>query len=206
MINKLRTKKRNNSSGANRDPREQRDALITPGSQGAMTVLESNPDFHRARLQDMMTPRTPTQQSAAPSAEKRSVLIGPGVEFDGSLGNCDEVVIEGTVRATITAGHLLVKAAGTFSGNADVEKAEIEGHYEGTLTARSQLQIHQTGRVAGDINYAQLEIASGGILTGKVSLHADEEDKQTLKASPTQLEKVNTAPEESHPDVKESIL
>jgi cytoskeletal protein CcmA (bactofilin family) len=205
MINKLIAKKRDNSSGVKPDPQEQLDVQMTPGREGAATVLESNPDFHRARLQDMMTPRTPTQQPAAPCAGKRSVLIGPGVEFDGSLENCDEVVIEGNVRATITAAHLLVKAAGTFSGSADVEKAEIEGDYEGTLTARSQLQIHQTGRVAGDINYVRLEIASGGILTGKVSERTEEEDKQTLEATPTQPEEGGTAPEEIHPDVKESM-
>ena len=204
MINKLIAKKRDNSSGVKPDPQEQLDAQMTPGSEGAATVLESNSDFHRARLQDMMTPRTLTQQPAAPSAEKRSVLIGPGVEFDGSLGNCDEVVIEGTVRATITAAHLLVKAAGTFSGSADVEKAEIEGDYEGTLTARSQLQIHQTGRVTGDINYVQLEIASGGILTGKVSEYTEEEDKQTLVSPPAQPKEADTASKDILPDVKES--
>lgn len=205
MINKLMAKKRNNSSGVKPGPQERLDVQMPPGSEGAATVLESNPYFHRARLQDMMTPRTPTPQPAAPSAEKRSVLIGPGVEFDGSLGNCDEVVIEGTVRATITAAHLLVKAAGTFSGSADVEKAEVEGDYEGTITARSQLQIHQTGRVTGDINYVRLEIASGGILTGKVNECTEEEDKQIHEPSPAQPEEANTAPEEIHPDVKESM-
>jgi len=178
---------------------------MTPGSEGAATVLESNPDFHRARLQDMMAPRTPTQQPAAQSAGKRSVLIGPGVEFDGSLENCDEVMIEGNVRATITAAHLLVKVAGTFSGSADVEKAEIEGDYEGTLTARSQLQIHQTGSVTGDINYVRLEVASGGILTGKVCECTEEKNKQTLEPSPAKPEEADTASEEIQSNVKESM-
>jgi len=205
MINKLIAKKRNNSSGVKPVPQERLDVQMPPGSERAATVLESNLYFHRAPLQDMMTPRTPIQQPAASSAKKRSVLIGPGVEFDGSLENCDEVVIEGTVRATITAAHLLVKAAGTFSGSADVEKAEVEGDYEGTLTARSQLQIHQTGRVTGDINYARLEIASGGILTGQVSVYIDDEDKKNPEPSPTQPEEASTFPAEIHPDVKESM-
>ena len=205
MINKFIAKKWNNPSGVKPDLQQRLDAQITPGSTGAKTVLESNPDFHLARLQNMMTPRTPSPQPLTSSAEKRSVLIGPGVEFDGSLGNCDEVVIEGMVRATITAGHLLVKETGVFSGSADVEKAEIEGDYEGSLTARSQLQIHQTGRVTGDINYARLEIASGGILTGKVSVYTDEEDKQIIEPSPTQPEEASTFPSEIHPDVKESM-
>ena len=70
MINKLIAKKRNNSSGVEPDPQERLDVQMTPGSEGAATELESNPYFHHAPLQDMMTPRTPTPQPAAPSAEK----------------------------------------------------------------------------------------------------------------------------------------
>ena len=67
-----------------------------------------------------------------------------------------------------------MKETGVFSGSAEVAMAEIDGEYEGALIASSMLQIHQTGRVNGDINYAQLEVASGGILTGTVSVSSDE--------------------------------
>ena len=118
------------------------------------------------------------------NVEIRSVLIGPGVKFDGSLGNCDEVVIEGTVRAIIATTHLIVKATGRFTGSAEVERAEIDGWYEGTLTAKTQLQINQTGTVTGDINYAQLEVTPGGILTGNVDALTEGEDKKIVRPPP----------------------
>ena len=176
MINKLIPKKQDTGS----ELQEQIDALKMVATEGPTTVLENNPDFHVSRLQDMMNAGPSSPQPMTSSTEKRSVLIGPGVEFDGSLGNCDEVIIEGTVKATITAIHLLVRETGVFSGSAEVAKAEINGEYDGSLIASSMLQIHQTGRVTGDINYAQLEIASGGILTGTVSASPAEASKQLL--------------------------
>ena len=184
MINKLIAKKRPNLSGVKPNQKDQMDTQITQKNRETRTVLESNPDFHLSRLQNMMTPSTPSLQPMTSNVEKRSVLIGPGIEFDGSLGNCDEVVIEGTVRATIATTHLIVKATGRFTGSAEVEKAEIDGQYEGTLTAKTQLQINQTGTVIGDINYAQLEVTPGGILTGNVDALTKGEDKQIVRPPP----------------------
>ena len=131
-----------------------------------------------------MAPSTSSLQPMTSNVEIRSVLIGPGIEFDGSLSNCDEAVIEGTVRATIATTHLIVKATGRFTGSAEVEKAEIDGQYEGTLTAKTQLQINRTGTVIGDINYAQLEVTPGGILTGNVDALTKGEDKQIVRPPP----------------------
>ena len=184
MINKFIAKKRSNLSGVKPNQKEQMDTQITPKNRETRTVLESNPEFHIARLENMMAPSTSSLQPMTPNVEIRSVLIGPGIEFDGSLGNCDEVVIEGTVRATIATTHLIIKATGRFTGSAEVEKAEIDGQYEGTLTAKTQLQINQTGTVIGDINYAQLEVTPGGILTGNVDVLTKGEDKQIVRPPP----------------------
>ena len=184
MINKFIAKKRSNLSGVKPNQKEQMDTQITAKNRETRTVLESNPEFHIARLENMMDPSTPSLQPMTSNVEKRSVLIGPGIEFDGSLGNCDEVVIEGTVRATIATTHLIVKATGRFTGSAEVEKAEIDGQYEGTLTAKTQLQINQTGTVIGDINYAQLEVTPGGILTGNIDALTEGEDKQIVRPPP----------------------
>tara|TARA_B100000749_G_C18303425_1_gene413616 strand:- start:239 stop:820 length:582 start_codon:yes stop_codon:yes gene_type:complete len=184
MINQFIAKKRSNLSGVKPNQKEQMDTQITPKNRETRTVLESNPEFHIARLENMMAPSTSSLQPMTSNVEIRSVLIGPGIEFDGSLGNCDEVVIEGTVRATIATTHLIVKATGRFTGSAEVEKAEIDGQYEGTLTAKTQLQINQTGTVIGDINYAQLEVTPGGILTGNVDALTKGEDKQIVRPPP----------------------
>jgi cytoskeletal protein CcmA (bactofilin family) len=110
-------------------------------------------------------------------------LIGPGVYFEGTLQNCDEVVIDGTVKATIVADRILVRESGSFSGAATVNDAAVLGNFEGTLTASTKLTVNATGRVSGAISYAALEISSGGILTGNINVIDDNSAAQILDAA-----------------------
>jgi cytoskeletal protein CcmA (bactofilin family) len=142
------------------------------------------------------TPRRPAEQPSPrgtpPSSayspvsntdSQRSALIGPGVYFEGTLQNCDEVVIDGTVKATIVADRMLVRESGSFSGTATVNDAAVLGEFDGTLTAATKLTVNATGRVSGAISYAALEIASGGVLTGDINVVDDASGGQMLDAA-----------------------
>jgi cytoskeletal protein CcmA (bactofilin family) len=110
-------------------------------------------------------------------------LIGPGVYFEGTLQNCDEVVIYGTVKATIVTDRMLVCESGRFTGAATVNDAAALGNFEGTLTTSTKLTVNATGRVSGAISYAALEISSGGILTGDINVIDDNSAAQILDAA-----------------------
>ncbi len=208
MIKKLIAKKQDKVPADKSVQRETNGIPATAKNHGRATVLERNPEYHVDRLHDMMAAQPPSAQPRTTDIAQRSVLVGPGVEFDGTIRHCDEVVIEGTVTADITAAYLLIREAGLFSGSAEVGKAEIHGHYDGTLTASAKLLIHETGRVAGDINYAQLEINSGGVLTGNVSLVTDTEEiqrlDQHLERPGGQRQGAKTAAADKHPDLQET--
>ena len=182
MFKKLTPKNNVNSSDPMKDQQKLNEGYTATQIQNEKLVLEDSPNFEVTRLQKIVNPYRPPVQPLKSHSEKRSVLIGPGVEFDGSIGRCDEVVIEGTVKANITTAHLIVKASGNFSGTATVDAAEIEGQYTGTLTANSQLQILKTGKVAGDINYARLEVLTGGILSGNVDVFLDGKEKENAES------------------------
>jgi len=108
-------------------------------------------------------------------------LIGPGVYFEGTLQNCDEVVIYGTVKATIVTDRMLVCESGRFTGAATVNDAAALGNFEGTLTTSTKLTVNATGRVSGAISYAALEISSGGILTGDINVIDDNSAAEITK-------------------------
>ncbi|MFI4988875.1 MAG: polymer-forming cytoskeletal protein, partial [Alphaproteobacteria bacterium] len=55
-----------------------------------------------------------------------------------------------------------------FKGAAEIEGAEVSGHYEGSLTVRNNLLIHSTGHVSGTIRYGRLQIEQGGEINGDV--------------------------------------
>jgi hypothetical protein len=85
-------------------------------------------------------------QIATPSRSDRTVQIGPGVEFEGTIQDCDELIIEGTVQAIVTAARMLILDDGSFSGAAMVSEAKVQGKFDGDLTASSKLTVESTGR------------------------------------------------------------
>ena len=116
------------------------------------------------------SPASPT--AALPSAGDTpgsKLSIGPNINLKGvEISNCDVLVIEGNVDATITSKAMEIARPGRFSGTANIDIAEIHGEFSGELTARTKLVVHGTGHVTGTIRYGKLVVAEGGTLTGEL--------------------------------------
>jgi cytoskeletal protein CcmA (bactofilin family) len=104
------------------------------------------------------------------------LIVGPDVKLKGAeILDCDTLVVEGRVEATMDSRVIHIAENGSFNGKVSIDVAEIHGCFEGELTVRSQLLIHSTGRVSGKIRYGKILIDEGGRLSGDVqSLDADE--------------------------------
>ena len=114
-----------------------------------------------------------TQAAAAPTAEGSSakLTVGPNIKLKGvEITDCDTLVVEGTVEATMDSRVIHIAEQGAFSGSADIDIAEIHGAFDGKLTVRQKLVIHSTGRVTGTVRYGRLVIEDGGQLAGDVAL------------------------------------
>lgn len=61
---------------------------------------------------------------------------------------------------------------GAFKGSAEIDLAEIRGHFDGDLTVRDKLVIYATGRVTGKIRYGKVVIEEGGQLSGDIQFGA----------------------------------
>lgn len=110
--------------------------------------------------------------NAASVTEARSKLIvGSNIKLKGlEITDCDTLVVEGRVEATISSRVIQISDHGIFVGNADFDVAEIRGEFNGDLTVRQKLVVYPTGRVSGRIRYGKLVIEEGGQLTGDVAL------------------------------------
>ena len=99
------------------------------------------------------------------------LIVGPDVKLKGAeILDCDTLVVEGRVEATMDSRVIRIAENGSFSGKVSIDVAEIHGVFEGELTARSQLIIHATGRVSGKIVYGKLVADEGCELCGDVSM------------------------------------
>lgn len=97
------------------------------------------------------------------------LIVGPDVKLKGAeILDCDTLVVEGRVEATMDSRVLRIAENGAYKGTVGIDIAEIHGHFEGELTARQQLLIHATGRVSGKIRYGKILIEEGGELSGDV--------------------------------------
>jgi cytoskeletal protein CcmA (bactofilin family) len=112
------------------------------------------------------------QSAPAPVADSpgSKLIVGPDIKLKGvEITDCDTLVVEGRVEASMDSRVVEIARNGIFTGNATMDVAEIRGTFEGQLTVRKQLVIYATGRVSGQIRYGQIRIEEGGELSGDVS-------------------------------------
>ncbi len=119
------------------------------------------------------TPK-PSDPSAAakpaPREEGSKLTVGPNIKLKGSeITDCEILVVEGRVEACMNSRDIRIAEGGVFSGKAEIDVAEVRGHFEGEITARRRLVIYATGKVTGQIRYGALMIEEGGIISGDVA-------------------------------------
>ena len=144
-----------------------RSVNITPDLRGS----GGRPAF--GAFDDTHTPAAAPQQPARAGNEELAgskLIVGPDIKLKGvEITDCDTLVVEGRVEASMDSRVVQIAQNGIFAGTATMDVAEIWGSFDGTLTARKQLVIYGSGRVAGTIRYGTIRIEEGGELSGDVS-------------------------------------
>lgn len=110
--------------------------------------------------------------NAVSNTEIRSKLtVGPNIKLKGvEITDCDTLVVEGRVEASIDSRVIQISEKGAFVGNAEFDIAEIRGEFEGELTVRQKLVVYASGRVSGKVRYGKLVIEEGGQICGDVQI------------------------------------
>ncbi|MEO6626808.1 MAG: polymer-forming cytoskeletal protein [Burkholderiaceae bacterium] len=117
-----------------------------------------------------ISPAAPTA-NGVPREGGSKLTVGPNIKLKGvEITDCDTLVVEGTVEATMDSRLMQIAECGAFKGSADIDIAEIHGAFDGTLTVRQKLVIYSTGTVTGKIRYGKLVVEEGGQLTGEVGV------------------------------------
>ena len=117
-------------------------------------------------------PATVSSSSATATENGGSKLtVGPNIKLKGvEITDCDTLVVEGTVEATMDSRVIQIAEQGAFRGSAEIDIAEIHGEFDGTLTVRQKLVIFSTGKVSGKIRYGKVVIEEGGQLSGEIEV------------------------------------
>ena len=113
--------------------------------------------------------------SVAPAAKEggSKLTVGPNIKLKGvEITDCDTLVVEGLVEATMDSRLMQISEQGAFKGSAEIDIAEIHGQFDGNLTVREKLMIYATGKVTGKIRYGKVVIEEGGQLSGEIQFGA----------------------------------
>lgn len=150
----------------------------------------------RGLMPPASTPPAPQPLHDAPRAAEKEkpedrkevkLIIGPDIKMkDVEVTDCDTLVVEGRIEATLDSRVLQIAEKGVFSGIVAVDSAEIHGRLEGELTVRKQLVVHATGRLSGKIRYARIKVEEGAELSGEISV-LDKNPTATLPKRANQL-------------------
>ncbi len=112
-----------------------------------------------------------TASSATAEGSGSKLTVGPNIKLKGvEITDCDTLVVEGTVEATMDSRVIQITEQGAFRGSAEIDIAEIHGEFDGTLTVRQKLVILSTGKVSGKIRYGKVVIEEGGQLSGEIEV------------------------------------
>jgi cytoskeletal protein CcmA (bactofilin family) len=109
--------------------------------------------------------------ATAPAAKEgeSKLTVGPNIKLKGvEITDCDTLVVEGSVEATMDSRVIQISERGAFKGSAEIDVAEIRGLFEGNLTVREKLVIYSTGKVTGKVRYGKVVIEEGGQLSGEI--------------------------------------
>ena len=108
------------------------------------------------------------------------LTVGPNIKLKGAeINDCDTLVVEGHVEASMDSKTLEILKTGSFDGTVTIDVAEIHGKFSGNLTARKKLIVHATGWVSGVVRYGSLLVSEGGVVSGDIASINSKGETQT---------------------------
>lgn len=110
-------------------------------------------------------------------------FLGEGTDIVGEIKFTEIMRIDAGVSGTITSesGSLLIMEKGRVKATIKAGMVEVSGTVEGTITAKTSVKIHPSGRVYGDIFTPALMIEHGAVFDGKCHMIDGKDSKNLVK-------------------------
>ncbi len=140
---------------------------VTSGSTSSLSSSRAN----ASTLSNVPSSVAAAVETKTQTESPAKLTVGPNIKLKGvEITDCDTLVVEGFVEATMDSRLMQIAKGGSFKGSAEIDIAEIHGEFDGTLTVRQKLVIHESGKVSGKISYGKLVIEEGGQLSGEIQV------------------------------------
>jgi cytoskeletal protein CcmA (bactofilin family) len=98
-----------------------------------------------------------------------SVVIGDGVIVKGTFTVPAKAVVNGVIEGDLTAEEVLVGPTGKITGRVSAKVLDVRGELHNTIISEKSLIIRSTGKIAGKVQYVEIEIEKGGEVEGTLT-------------------------------------
>jgi cytoskeletal protein CcmA (bactofilin family) len=121
-----------------------------------------------------MTLNTQSPTSGEPgSTQPVTTLLGKGSEFEGKLSFEGTVRVDGKLTGEIFTDDVLIVGEGAeVNAEVTVGAIVIQGTVRGNIIAKRSVEIHNPGRVKGNISTPSLFIERGVMFDGQCQMDA----------------------------------
>jgi cytoskeletal protein CcmA (bactofilin family) len=97
--------------------------------------------------------------------------IGPDNVLTGSLSGNGHCIVLGAVEGdSEIGGTLVIGDGGRWTGNISADTVVIAGQMQGSVVARSKIEIVSTARVHGSLTSPFIAIAEGAVHEGEIHM------------------------------------
>ena len=98
-------------------------------------------------------------------------VVGAGLIVEGEFTTDEDVVVEGTLRGTLSSSESLsIAGHGVVEADVRALAVVIAGQVTGNISASARVDIQAGGRLIGDVKAGRLTIADGASFRGNVDM------------------------------------
>jgi cytoskeletal protein CcmA (bactofilin family) len=102
-----------------------------------------------------------------------SVVIGDGVVVKGTFTVPSKAIINGVIEGDLTAEEVLIGPTGKITGRISAKVIDVRGQLHNTIISEKSLIVRATGKIAGKVQYSEIEIEKGGEIEGTLNQGAE---------------------------------
>jgi len=119
-------------------------------------------------------------------------VIGSSIKVKGNFQGQGNIIIEGALEGSLkTDANLFIGDQAKVVANIESKDAIITGEVRGNIKAKNYLAIGSTAKIFGDIQYGEISIERGAVISGQLLVLSDDHKKneKVKEEKENQLEK-----------------
>ena len=110
-------------------------------------------------------------------------VIGPSVKVEGELKGVGNLLIEGSVKGTLTTDQdLSIGPKAMVEANISANNVSIAGKVSGEISVSGHLEVKATAIIEGDIRSQTLSVESGAQINGQINMGKGTASQEAAKS------------------------